>query len=139
MSQAEEEADQAVEATQAPQAPSTEQQAQDSAFERKLYVRVIISVAIYVIFLILIIAATLMAKIPDYQIVLFVLLISAVALMPRQTLPTNYAKRPPAQIDRAFVLRMSKLRNWLAIVRFVFFILAVLGFMVLPELLGPPS
>lgn len=127
---------QAVETPQDPTPPQSPQAAGEfeRKFERKLYIRVILSVAIYCVFLIMVITATLTFRVGEYQIALFVLLISAIVLMPRQTIPAGYLERARDQIDKSFAMRMGKLRNWLAIVRFVFFVLAAFSFMLLPML-----
>ena len=118
-----------------PDPPGQTQGQEERRLERRLYMRVILSVSIYVIFLILAVAATLTRRVEDYQLGLFGLLIAAIVLMPRQTLPSDYLSRPKDQIDRGFATRMLKLKNWLAIVRFVFFALAAFSFLLLPSLL----
>lgn len=100
-------------------------------FEQKLKVRALVSVLLFALFLVGSVICALMKQTEQYAIVLLGMFIGAVLLMPRQTLPKDF--RSDASTE-AFETRMLRVKNWLAITRLIFFILALASFFLLPRL-----
>jgi hypothetical protein len=111
--------------------------AQMEDFERKLKVRAGASIAVYAIFLIATLSLVMTRQHEQWAAYLLGLLVFAIILMPRQALPAGFRYNKGDKRAVAFVARGARMKNWLAITRFVFFALALFSFFVLPILLGP--
>lgn len=102
-------------------------------FERKLKIRVVLSVMLFVGFLVASVVCALMHVTSRFAPGLLALLIGAIAIMPRQTLPSDFELNATS---KPFAMRMLRMKNWLAIARFIFFTLAIGTFFLLPRLIS---
>ncbi len=97
--------------------------------EKKLTVRIIASVAIFLIFTVLAVSAALTHALDAQAPYIFALLFAAMLIMPRQL--TQPEAATPAQ--RA---RLHRVRLWLAYARAGYFLTALLVLFGLPRLIG---
>ena len=107
------------------------------AFERKLKIRAAVSVAVFCVFLVATLSLVFTHQHERWAIYLLGVLIFAIVLMPRQTLPPGFRYSKGDKRAVGFVQRAARVKNWLAIARFIFFALALFSFFVLPMILSP--
>jgi hypothetical protein len=98
--------------------------------DKKLSLRIIASVALFLIFTVLATAAALSHRLDDQAPFIFGLLLASILIMPRQ-LP-----RPP-QPTEAQLDRLARIQLWLAYTRAAYFLTALLVLFGLPKLVSP--
>ncbi len=107
--------------------------------ERVLYMRIGAGVVLYVIFAVLDISAALTHSMQQRAPLLLGLLIAAIFALPRQVIRKDLLQQVQGPTQTAWLERMKRIQTWLVWVRAIFFLGALLLFLGLPEIVGPPT
>ncbi len=102
--------------------------------ERTLYARIVVSVALFSLFVIFDVSAVLTRSMSSWAPALLGLLIGAFLIMPREPLPRDWEPGPDPQNNDTYLERMRRIRLWLTYARVAYFLCAIVIFVGLPRL-----
>lgn len=101
--------------------------------ERGLYIRIVISVALFSLFVILDVSAVLTKSLSEWAPALLGLLVGSFVVMPREPMPKGWTPTKSAA-DAQYLERMQRIRLWLTYVRVAYFLCALVLFVGLPRI-----
>lgn len=102
--------------------------------ERILYARVVLSVALFSLFVIFDVSAALTRTMSSWAPGLFGLLIGSFLVMPREPLPRDWEPGPDPEHNDTYLDRMRRIRLWLTYTRVAYFLCAIVLLVGLPRL-----